>query len=87
MFRSPAAVFSKKVDDNATYDDVVAWWQSDDHVASAGRSAVRGGAVCFVQLGGSDKVFVSVPPEGQWQIRACSRKRGNVGTAVLMTYV
>lgn len=87
MFRTPAAVFSKRVHESATYDDVVDWWQSDDHVAAAGRSAVRQGAVCFVQLGGSDHVFVSVPPAGQWQIRPCSRKRGKAGTAVLMTYV
>lgn len=87
MFRSPAAVFSKRVHENATYDDVVAWWHSDDHVATAGRSAVKQGAVCFVQLGGSDQVFVSVPPEGRWRIRSCSKRRGTVGTALLLTYV
>ena len=85
MFRSPAAVYSKKVDENATYADVLRWWHSEDGVAKAGRAAVAQGAVCFVQLGGSRQVFVSVPP-GRCAIQPCSRARGTPGVALLMTY-
>ena len=85
-FRKPAAVFSKTVDVDATYDDVVAWWQSEDGVARAGRAAVEQGAVCFVQLGGARQVFVSVPP-GRCAVRPCRKVRGTPGVAVLMTYV
>ena len=86
MFRKPTAVYSKKIDDDATYEDVMQWWQSDDGVAQAGRAAVRQGAVCFVQLGGTQQVFVSVPP-GRCAVQPCRKVRGTPGVAVLMTYV
>jgi len=86
MFCKPAAVYSKTVGVDATYDDVVAWWQSDDGVAQAGRAAVQQGAVCFVQLGGTQQVFVSVPP-GRCAVQSCRKTRGTPGVAVLMTYV
>jgi len=86
VFRNPTSVFSKPVDADATYEDVLRWWHSEDGVAAAGRHAVEHGAVCFVQLGGTDQVFVSVPP-GRCAIRSCRKVRGTPGTAVLMTYV
>lgn len=86
MFCKPAAVYSKTVGVDATYDDVLRWWQSDDGVAQAGRAAVQQGAVCFVQLGGSRQVFVSLPP-GRSAVRPCRKARGTPGVAVLMTYV
>lgn len=86
LFRKPTAVYSKKIDDGATYDDVLQWWQSDDSVAQAGRAAVQQGAVCFVQLGGTQQVFVSVPP-GLCAVQPCRKVRGTPGFAVLMTYI
>lgn len=86
LFRHPAAVYSKKVGDEATYDDVLQWWLSEDGVAQAGRAAVQQGAVCFVQLGGTQQVFVSVPP-GRCAVQPCRKVRGTPGVAVLMTYV
>jgi hypothetical protein len=86
LFCKPTAVYSKKIDDDATYEDVVRWWQSDDGVAQAGRAAVQQGAVCFVQLGGTQQVFVSVPP-GRCAVQPCRKVRGAPGVAVLMTYV
>lgn len=85
MFRNPTAVYSKSVDEHATYDDVFSWWHSKDGVARAGRAAVEQGAVCFVQLGGTKEVFVSLPP-GQCAVRPCRKVRGKPGLAVLMTY-
>jgi hypothetical protein len=85
VFCNPTAVYSKRVDENATYDDVLSWWHSEDGVARAGRAAVEEGAVCFVQLGGTKEVFVSLPP-GQCAVRPCRKVRGKPGLAVLMTY-
>jgi len=85
LFRTPTAVYSKKIHDGATYDDVLQWWLSEDGVAKAGRAAVQHGAVCFVQLGGTQQVFVSVPP-GRCAVRPCRKVRGTPGIAVLMTY-
>ena len=86
IFRNPTVVYSKKTHDGATYDDVLQWWQSDDGVAQAGRSAVQQGAVCFVHLGGTQQVFVSVPP-GRCAVQPCRKVRGTPGVAVLMTYI
>ena len=82
MFRTPAHVSTRKVEVSTTYDDVETWWQTAD--ASAAREAVRMGAVCFVYLGSSDQVFVSVGP----RTRLCRcTPRGRPGVATLMTYV
>lgn len=85
-FRTPTAVYSKKVGVDATYDDVLQWWLSEDGVARAGRAVVEHGAVCFVQLGGTQQVLVCVPP-GRCAVRPCRKVRGTPGIAVLMTYV
>ena len=85
MFSIPTAVFSRRVDPDATYDDVLQWWQSADETATSARGAVGAGAVCFVQLGGTDSVLVCLPPD-KLSVRKCSKIRGVPGTAMLMSY-
>ena len=83
MFKTPTSVVSQRVDPAATYEDVRQWWGSADEVATAARSAVESGAVCFVQLGGRKRVLVCA--KIGMQVRQCS-PRGTPGVALLMTY-
>ena len=89
-FRAPNTVVVKNVPDDTTYDDVLTWWLTHEEAENA-RSAVRESAVCFIQLGGHDKVFISVPdataPEGvRSSVQSTSRQRGRQGTATMLVY-
>ena len=85
MFSQPSAVFSRRVDPDTTYDDVLQWWRSADDTATSARGAVEAGAVCFVQLGGTDSVLVCLP-SSECRLHKCSKIRGTPGTAMLLSY-
>ena len=86
MFHTPTHVVRQTVPPETTYADIRQWWHGNAPTAVAARAAVAGGAVCFVQLGGSAEVMVCVP-SGQCAVRPCRRVRGQPGTALLMSYV
>lgn len=89
---NPLNVLTQAINNYTTYEDIAAWLESSDSVASALRESITNEkCVAFIQIGGSKFVLCCAPhphfPVG-YVSKVCplKRARGTLGKATMMLY-